>query len=71
MDNHVALTTKKINAAILHTKLLLVGNGDGYFYFIDSDSEMQIGDSVMVARLKHLTLDLWVSLAEDTRTNQE
>lgn len=58
------LTKKKINAAIAHTGLEVVGNtGAGYFYFLDSNKD-QAGESVYVNALNHLPLELWVHQAE-------
>ena len=58
------MTKKRINKAIAHLGLEVVGNGDGYFYFCDLESGAQVGESVMVCYLKHLTLDRWVGEAE-------
>lgn len=58
------LTKKRINEAIAHTGLEVVGNGDGYFYFISLANGIQRGHCVYVCRLNHLALDKWVSAAE-------
>lgn len=67
------LTFASINKAIASTGLTLVGTkGDGYFYFLNKDED-QVGDSVYVNALNHLTLDQWIaeakSAVEDGRLN--
>jgi len=58
------MTKSKINKAIKHLGLEIVGTrGDGYFYFLDFDG-YQIGESVYVCYLSDLTLDRWVDEAE-------
>lgn len=58
------ITKALINKKIRHTGLTIVGNGDGYFYFIDDDG-WEVGNSpVYVCYLKHLTLDEWRREAE-------
>lgn len=58
------MTFKRINRAIQHLGLTLVGTrGDGYFYFLDSAGN-QVGESVYVCYLNHLPLKDWVALAE-------
>lgn len=46
-------TIKKHNLTLAYTK------GDGYFYFIDSTTGDQVGESVMVAKLHHLSIQQW------------
>ena len=59
------MTKRKINRAIKHTNLEIIGNrGDGYFYFLDLDTGYQVGDSVMVCYLYSLMLKEWVAEAE-------
>lgn len=54
------LTTQRINSAIKCYNLELVyTKGDGYFYFIDRTTRKQVGESVMVARMHHLTIQQW------------
>lgn len=60
------MTKKVINKAIAHLGLEIVGNGDGYFYFVGLEWGNQIGESVMVCYLNHLTLEEWVKRAETT-----
>lgn len=57
------MNVKKINKAIKHLGLEIV-RGHGYQYFISLVNEEQIGDSVMVCHLNHLTLDEWIERAE-------
>jgi len=61
------LTTARINKAIAHTGLEVWGNGDGYFYFLDTTSRVHIGRCVYVCRLNHQPLEAWVKDAEDAR----
>jgi hypothetical protein len=61
------ITKKKINQAIKHLNLEIIGNGDGYFYFVDLATSHQIGNSVLVCFLKQLTLDRWVQEATGAR----
>lgn len=56
------VTISRVNAAIRHLGLQLI-RGTGYFYFLSLAGD-QVGDSVMVYRLNHLTLQKWVELAE-------
>lgn len=56
------VTINRVNAAIRHLGLQLI-RGAGYFYFLSLAGD-QVGDSVMVYRLNHLTLQKWVELAE-------
>ena len=63
------ITKKKINRAIKHLNLEIIGNGDAYFYFVDLTTTYQIGESVLVAYLKHLTLERWVEEAIEARNS--
>lgn len=56
------VTINRVNAAIRHLGLQLI-RGTGYFYFLSLAGD-QVGDSVMVYQLNHLTLQKWVELAE-------
>ena len=70
MSNPTAyLTKKKVNKAIAHTGLTVVGTrGDGYFYFLDAEG-FEVGrDTVAVCYLHHLPLDRWVAEAERALT---
>ena len=60
------MTKSKINSAIKHTGLKVVGTrGDGYFYFIDAATDNLIPDSsVYVCYLNQLSLAQWVEEAE-------
>ncbi len=60
------MTTAKINRAIKHLDLEIVHErGSGYSYFCSlSNANHQVGDSVLVCYLHHLTLDQWVEKAE-------
>jgi hypothetical protein len=59
------MTFAKINAAIKHLGIELVGSrGAGYYYFLNLHTRDQVGESVMVARLSQLTLYQWVKEAE-------
>jgi hypothetical protein len=61
------MTTARINKAIGHLNLEVVGNGDGYFYFVDTVTEYQRGESVMVPYLNRLSLQQWVEEAKQAR----
>ena len=61
------MTTARINKAIRHLNLEVVGNGDGYFYFVDTVTQYQRGECVMVPYLNRLPLDRWVREAEEAR----
>ena len=61
------ITRKQINKAIAHTRLRVEGNGDGYFYFICTDTGYQIGESVLVPFLKHQSMGAWIWDAEQAR----
>jgi hypothetical protein len=61
------LTKKRINKAITHLNLEIVGNGDGYFYFVDTVTGHQIGHNVLICRLNFAPIERWVSEAEEAR----
>jgi hypothetical protein len=61
------MTTARINKAIGHLNLEVVGNGDGYFYFVDTVTGYQTGESVMVPYLNRLSLQQWAEEAEQAR----
>ena len=63
------LTKARINKAIAHTGLEVLGNGDGYFYFLDKTTGDQIGRSVYVCRINHQSLPDWVRDAEEARSS--
>jgi len=54
-------TIKKHNIEVVYTK------GDGYFYFLDLTTGDQVGESVMVAKMHHLTIQQWREAAEAAR----
>lgn len=56
------MTVKRINAAIAHLGLEIV-RGEGYQYFLDKAGN-QVGESVPVCYLNHLTLSAWVESAK-------
>ena len=65
------MTTTKINKAIKKFNLEIVNNrGAGYGYFCDLTTGEQVGESVMVCYLNHLSLDKWVEEAESVRKNE-
>ena len=61
------MTTARINKAIRHLNLEVVGNGDGYFYFVDTVTEYQRGECVMVPHLNRLSLQQWIEEAKQAR----
>jgi hypothetical protein len=61
------MTTARINKAIRHLNLEVVGNGDGYFYFVDTVTGYQTGESVMVPYLNRLSLQQWIEEAAQAR----
>lgn len=63
------LSRKRIDNAIAHLDLRVEGGRDGYFYFIDTVTDDQIGSNVMVCRLGHLTLEEWIAYAANARTS--
>jgi hypothetical protein len=66
------MTKAKINRAIRHLGLSVEGSrGDAYFYFLDAMTGDQIGPSVLVAALNHLTLEQWIHEAENAITEHE
>ena len=60
------MTTRGINAAIAHLNLEII-RGNGYQYFLDLATGDQAGESVYVCYLSHMSLDRWVSAAEEAR----
>jgi hypothetical protein len=60
------MTKARINKAIQHLGIKIVGNrGAGYFYFVDIAEQIgQVGQSVMVCYLHQQSLQRWVSDAE-------
>lgn len=62
------MTTAKINRAIRHLGLEIVHErGSGYSYFLDTTTGDQIGESVQVCYLHHLSLHQWVEEAKHAR----
>ncbi len=54
-------TIKKHGLEVVYTK------GQNYFYFLDLKTGDQVGDSIMVARLHHLTIQQWRDAAAAAR----
>lgn len=54
-------TIKKHNLEVAYTK------GQGYFYFLDLTTKDQVGESVMVAKMHHLTIQQWRDAAAAAR----
>lgn len=62
------LTTARINSTIKkHGLEVAYTKGDGYFYFLDLKTGEQVGESVMVARMHHLTIQQWRDAAAAAR----
>lgn len=62
------LTTARINSTIKkHNLEVAYTKGDGYFYFLDIKTKQQVGESVMVAKMHHLTIQQWREAAEAAR----
>ena len=62
------MTTSKINRAIRHLDLEIIHQrGSGYSYFLDTTTGDQIGESIQVCYLHHLTLEEWVQEATNMR----
>jgi hypothetical protein len=63
------LTTARINSTIKkHNLQVAYTKGAGYFYFLDLTTGEQVGESVMVAKMHHLTIQQWRDAAEAART---
>ena len=59
------MTKAKINKAIKHLGLTIVGKrGEWYFYFLNENGD-QVGDSIMVPYLNCHSLDDWIKDAEN------
>ena len=61
------ITKKQINRAVSHLDLYVVGNGDGYFYFVCKRTGSTIGSSCLWPRLNDVSLDRWLAEAEAAR----
>lgn len=62
------ITSAKINRAIKHLNLEFIhARGSGYSYFLDRETGDQVGDSVAVCYLHHLSLEQWVEIATELR----
>ena len=62
------MTTAKINRAIKKYNLEIIHQrGSGYSYFLDLTTGDQIGESVQVCYLHHLTLEQWIEDAKWAR----
>lgn len=62
------LTTARINSTIKkHNLEVVYTKGDGYFYFLDLTTGDKVGESVMVAKMHHLTIDQWRDAAAAAR----
>jgi hypothetical protein len=63
-------TLKKVNAAVKHLDVELV-KGQGYFYILDADGR-QIGESICVYRLNHMSFQKWIDCIEsDAKAEKE
>jgi hypothetical protein len=62
-------TFSRINRAIRYLGLRLKGNGDGYFYFIDTKTGYQVGRNVDRPRLHHAPIETWVQDAVIARNS--
>lgn len=60
------LNTARINSTIKKHNLQLV-KGEGYFYFLDLKTGDQVGESVMVAKLHHFSIQQWRDAAAAAR----
>lgn len=68
MATYKYLTTARINSTIKKYNLeLAYTKGDGYFYFLDLTTKDQVGESVMVAKMHHLTIQQWRDAAAEAR----
>ena len=62
------LTTARINSTIKkHNLEVAYTKGDGYFYFLDLTTKDKVGESVMVAKMHHLTIQQWREAAAAAR----
>jgi hypothetical protein len=62
------LTSQRVNSTIKkHGLEVAYTKGDGYFYFLDLKTGDQVGDSIMVARLHHLSIQQWRDAAAAAR----
>lgn len=62
------LTTARINSTIKkHGLEVAYTKGAGYFYFLDLKTGEQVGESVMVAKMHHLTIQQWRDAAAAAR----
>jgi hypothetical protein len=62
------LTSSRVNSTIKkHGLQIQYTKGDGYFYFTDLKTGDQVGDSIMVARLHHLSIQQWRDAAAAAR----
>jgi hypothetical protein len=64
------LTKARINKAIRHLNLKVVGNGDGYFYFVDTTNGDTRGSNVDAPRLNVLSLQQWEAAAKAARNSK-
>lgn len=60
----IARTEKQVNKAIAHTGLIIRRYRAGYCTFYDAKTGYQVGDSIMVYALCHMTIKEWVDAAE-------
>ena len=62
------LTAARINSSIRqHNLEVAYTQGDGYFYFVDLVTRSQVGESVMVCKMHHLSLEQWRDAAKAAR----
>jgi hypothetical protein len=62
------LTSQRVNSTIKkHGLQIQYIKGEGYFYFTDLKTGDQVGDSIMVARLHHLSIQQWRDAAAAAR----
>lgn len=62
------ISTRKINRAISKYNLEII-RGEGYQYFLDTNTGYQIGESVYVCYLNQLTIEQWERRAKYARQN--
>ena len=63
------MTVKRINAAIKHLNLEII-KGRGYVYFLDLTTGYQVGGSVHICYLNHVSLERWIEEAAEARKDE-
>ena len=64
-----AHSTQQVNRHIKHLNVMLI-RGEGYCYFLDTYTLLQVGESVMTPYISNLSIEQWVQEAQFARNHK-